>query len=145
MTSNVGSQMIQEYGTNSYEAMKKGVTEALRSVFKPEFLNRIDETIIFHNLRPDQIHKIVRIQLGHLNKRLADRNLTLEVSDEALNMLAEKGYDPIYGARPLKRAIQHYIENPLAMEILNGNILDDSLISAYVDGDKIRFAAARDE
>ncbi len=145
MTSNVGSQMIQEYGTNNYEAMKKGVTDALRSVFKPEFLNRIDETIIFHNLRPDQIHDIVNIQLGHLNKRLADRNLTLDLSDEALNLLAEKGYDPIYGARPLKRAIQHYIENPLAMEILNGNIMDDSLISAYVEGDEIRFASSHNE
>jgi ATP-dependent Clp protease ATP-binding subunit ClpB len=145
MTSNVGSQMIQDFGTNNYEAMKKGVTEALRSVFKPEFLNRIDETIIFHNLRADQIHDIVKIQLKHLNKRLADRKMSIELSDEALNLLAEKGYDPIYGARPLKRAIQHYIENPLAMEILNGNILDGSLISAYVDGDEIRFAASQDE
>lgn len=145
MTSNVGSQMIQEYGTRDYESMKKGVTEALRTMFKPEFLNRIDETVIFHNLTPDQIHDIVKIQLKRLNKRLAARNLSLELSDDALNLLAQKGYDPIYGARPLKRAIQHHIENPLALEILNGHILDGSVISAYVDGDEIRFASSRNE
>ncbi|MBW1940394.1 MAG: ATP-dependent chaperone ClpB, partial [Deltaproteobacteria bacterium] len=122
MTSNIGSRWIQELGPSRREEMKSKVTEALRANFKPEFLNRIDETIIFENLTPDQIGFIVDIQIQRLKKRLDEKNINLVLSDDARALLAEKGYDPAYGARPLKRAIQHYMENPLAMEILNGDI-----------------------
>ncbi|MFH2064469.1 MAG: ATP-dependent chaperone ClpB [Pseudomonadota bacterium] len=122
MTSNIGSQYIQELGPSRREEMVKAVTAVLRQSFKPEFLNRIDETIIFHNLTRDQIVHIVDIQFQRLSKRLLEQNIDLELSDSAREFLAEKGYDPVYGARPLKRAIQHYIENPLSMEILKGSI-----------------------
>ncbi|MCD4777341.1 MAG: ATP-dependent chaperone ClpB, partial [Desulfobacterales bacterium] len=118
MTSNVGSNWIQELGAYDRKEMENRVTEALRAGFKPEFLNRIDEIIIFHNLTHEQLGKIVRIQIEKLLKRLEQRNVKLELSDSAVRLLAEKGYDPVYGARPLKRAIQKYIENPLAVEIL---------------------------
>ncbi|MDM8552961.1 ATP-dependent chaperone ClpB [Desulfobacterales bacterium HSG2] len=139
MTSNVGSQWIQEFGVSQREEMEKGVTEALRANFKPEFLNRIDETIIFQNLTPDQIGDIVEIQMKRLRNRLADRKITLALSEEATALLAEKGYDRIFGARPLKRAIQKYIENPLSMEILKGNIPDGTALRADVQGEEILF------
>ena len=142
MTSNVGSRFIQELGGIRREEMAQKVTEALRAQFKPEFLNRIDETIIFHNLRPDQISAIVDIQMQRLKKRLLDQKINLTLSDEARDFLADKGYDPAYGARPLKRAIQQYIENPLAMEILNGHIAPGSLIEAQVNDGKIVFTRA---
>ncbi len=132
MTSNVGSQWIRELGSNRDE-MEKRVMEALRAGFKPEFLNRIDETIIFESLTREQIVDIVEIQMRRLAKRLSDQNLTLDLTDDAKRFLAEKGYDPVYGARPLKRAIQKYIENPLSMEILKGNILEGARIIADVN------------
>ncbi|MDJ0811603.1 MAG: ATP-dependent chaperone ClpB, partial [Desulfobacterales bacterium] len=116
MTSNVGSQMIQELAGRNQAEMERRVLEALRAGFKPEFLNRIDETIIFMGLEPEQIAAIVDIQMQHLAGRLAARRMTLELGDAARDFLARKGYDRIYGARPLKRAIQQHIENPLAME-----------------------------
>jgi ATP-dependent Clp protease ATP-binding subunit ClpB len=131
MTSNVGSQWIQELGDRRDE-MEKRVTEALRSGFKPEFLNRIDETIIFENLTREQIVYIVDIQMKRLAERLLAQNLTLELTDDAKALLAEKGYDPVYGARPLKRAIQKYIENPLSMEILKGKIPEGANVKADV-------------
>jgi ATP-dependent Clp protease ATP-binding subunit ClpB len=124
MTSNVGSHWIQELGSDQRAEMERRVTEALRAQFKPEFLNRIDETIIFLNLTADQIGAIVDIQMKRLAHRLAERKITLHLSDSARQLLVDKGFDPIYGARPLKRAIQQYIENPLAMEILKGAIAD---------------------
>ncbi len=139
MTSNIGSQWIQELAGTKRDEMEKRVTEALRAHFKPEFLNRIDETIIFQNLTLEQIVEIVTIQVKKLSSRLADRNIELILSNQALTFIAEKGYDPIYGARPLKRVIQHYIENPLSMDILKGNILDGTRVSAEVDGDQIVF------
>ena len=139
MTSNVGSQWIQELKSNERQELEKRVMESLQAQFKPEFLNRIDETIIFHNLTPDQIGAIVEIQLGRLKKRLDAKNITLELSREAKSFLGKKGYDPVYGARPLKRAIQKYIENPLAMSILNGNIKEDSKMVAIVKDDEIEF------
>jgi ATP-dependent Clp protease ATP-binding subunit ClpB len=139
MTSNIGSQWIQELAGTKRDEMEKRVTEALRAHFKPEFLNRIDETIIFQNLTLEQIVEIVTIQVKKLSSRLADRNIELILSNQALTFIAEKGYDPIYGARPLKRVIQHYIENPLSMDILKGNILDGTRVSADVDGDQIAF------
>jgi ATP-dependent Clp protease ATP-binding subunit ClpB len=139
MTSNVGSRWIQELDGSSRDEMEDKVTEALRASFKPEFLNRIDEIIIFHNLTEAQIGDIVDIQMKRLESRLAEMNMTLQLSDNARSFLAEKGFDRVYGARPLKRAIQKYIENPLSMEILQGNISEGTTVSADVDGDQIVF------
>jgi ATP-dependent Clp protease ATP-binding subunit ClpB len=139
MTSNVGSQVIQELGGRNREEMEHRVTEALRAGFKPEFLNRIDETIIFLNLEPDQIGKIVEIQMARLADRLAEQNIELILSDSARDLIARQGYDPIYGARPLKRVIQRQIENPLAMEILEGKILEGAKLSAEAEGERIVF------
>ena len=139
MTSNVGSHLIQELSGGSREEMEEKVLQVLRANFKPEFLNRIDETIIFQNLTHAQIRQIVDIQLHRLEKRLADRDIHLTLSDAAKDLLAEKGFDPVYGARPLKRVIQQYIENPLSMEILKGGIPESSEITAEADGEKIVF------
>jgi ATP-dependent Clp protease ATP-binding subunit ClpB len=139
MTSNVGSRWIQELATSSREEMEDRVTEALRASFKPEFLNRIDEIIIFHNLTQEQIGDIVDIQMKRLELRLAEMNMELVLSDNARAFLAEKGFDQIYGARPLKRAIQRFIENPLSMEILQGSILEGTKLKADVEGDRIVF------
>jgi ATP-dependent Clp protease ATP-binding subunit ClpB len=139
MTSNVGSQMIQNLADSDRAEMERRVMEALRASFKPEFLNRIDETIIFLGLQPGQIAAIVDIQMQHLAKRLADRHITLELSAAARDFLAEKGYDRVYGARPLKRAIQQYIENPLAMELLKGSFGEGTRLRAEREGDRIVF------
>jgi len=139
MTSNVGSQWIQELGTHDRDEMKARVTEALRANFKPEFLNRIDETIIFHNLTPEQIVDIVEIQIKRLAERLAENKIDFSLSESIKSLLAEKGYDANFGARPLKRAIQKYIENPLAMEILEGKIKEGTNIKADMEGDRIVF------
>ncbi|MFW5989729.1 MAG: AAA family ATPase, partial [Desulfosudaceae bacterium] len=140
MTSNIGSQMIQEMSGADPEAIKEQLEEVLRKNFRPEFLNRVDETIIFHNLDRDQIAKIVDIQVERLSCRTADRSIELILSDEARVFLANRGYDPVYGARPLKRAIQKYLENPLAMEILKGNIPENSIVNATVADDTIEFS-----
>ena len=139
MTSNIGSKWIQELAASDREELENRVTEALRAHFKPEFLNRIDETIIFKNLTLKQLSEIVEIQVKKLRDRLADRHIDLMLSEPAMSFIAEKGYDPIYGARPLKRVIQQYIENPLSMDILKGNILDGSRVNTEVDGDRIVF------
>lgn len=141
MTSNVGSQWIQELGSSNREEMERRITETLRATFKPEFLNRIDETIIFHNLTQDQIGEIVDIQIQRLGKRLKERNIELVLSDSARSFIADKGYEPAYGARPLKRAIQKYIENPLSMEILEGRVHDGAHVLAEADGDGIVFTS----
>ena len=140
MTSNVGSQYIQELGVRDREEMERRVMGALRSTFKPEFLNRIDEIIIFHNLSPEQIGAIVAIQVERLCKRLQERKIELQLSDAAQRLLASRGFDPLYGARPLKRAIQQLIENPLALEILKGRFPENSTVLAEVEGDRITFA-----
>jgi len=140
MTSNIGSQWIQELDGSRREEMKSRVLEALRASFKPEFLNRIDEIIIFQNLQPDQIRKIVEIQMRQLVKRLSDQHIRIELSEAAASFLATKGYDPVYGARPLKRAIQHYIQNPLAMQILKGDIREGMNVRAEKEGDQIVFS-----
>jgi ATP-dependent Clp protease ATP-binding subunit ClpB len=141
MTSNVGSQWIQELGGSGHEEMKARVMEALRANFKPEFLNRIDETVIFHNLTPEQISEIVDFQIDRLGARLAERSIELVLSDGAKQFIAQKGYDPVYGARPLKRVIQKYIENELSMEILKGNIGEGDRISAESRDGTIVFRA----
>ncbi|MBW1677310.1 MAG: AAA family ATPase [Deltaproteobacteria bacterium] len=139
MTSNVGSHWIQELGAGEREEMEKRVMEALRAGFKPEFLNRIDDIIIFHNLTHEQLNAIVDIQLRVLQKRLEDQHITLELSDAAKTLLAREGFDSTYGARPLKRAIQKHIENPLAMEILQGNLGEGANIMADANEGKIVF------
>jgi len=139
MTSNVGSQWIQELGSDQRTEMERRVTEALRAQFKPEFLNRVDETIIFFNLSADQIGAIVDIQMQRLTKRLADRKISLHLTTGARQLLVDKGFDPIYGARPLKRAIQQYIENPLAMEILKGAIVDGTSLEAREENGSMTF------
>ncbi len=144
MTSNVGSQWIQELGSDQRTEMERRVTEALRAQFKPEFLNRIDETIIFYNLSADQIGAIVDIQMRRLAKRLADRKITLHLTASARQLLVDKGFDPIYGARPLKRAIQQYIENPLAMEILKGAIADGTTLEVLEENGGMAFKILAD-
>jgi ATP-dependent Clp protease ATP-binding subunit ClpB len=139
MTSNVGSQWIQELGISRRDEMEERVMEALKASFKPEFLNRIDETIIFHNLSPEQIGEIVKIQIKRLEARLAEKNIELVLSDDAIKLIVDKGYDPVYGARPLKRAIQKYLENPLSIEILKGEFHEGSTVKAKVKEDKIVF------
>jgi ATP-dependent Clp protease ATP-binding subunit ClpB len=139
MTSNVGSRWIQEPDASRREEMESRITDALRAQFKPEFLNRIDEIIIFDSLTQEQIGEIVDIQVKRLGSRLAQMNMSLILSADARDFLAEKGFDQIYGARPLKRAIQKYIENPLSMEILQGNISEGTKIKADVKNDQIVF------
>jgi ATP-dependent Clp protease ATP-binding subunit ClpB len=114
--------------------------DALRATFKPEFLNRIDEIIIFRSLTPEQIGAIVEIQLERLARRLAERKITLRLSDAAKRVIGRRGFDPVYGARPLKRAIQQSIESPLAVEILKGRFPEGSEILADADGERITFA-----
>jgi ATP-dependent Clp protease ATP-binding subunit ClpB len=113
--------------------------EALRFHFRPEFLNRLDDIIIFHALNKEDIKKIVDIQIGRLNRRLAESRLTLNLSIQARDLLADEGFDPAYGARPLKRSIQRLIENPLASEILSGKFSPDDTIEVAVAGDHFKF------
>jgi ATP-dependent Clp protease ATP-binding subunit ClpB len=146
MTSNVGSQWIHELGSpRDRPEMERRVMDALRSTFKPEFLNRIDEIIIFQNLTPEQIGAIVEIQVERLRRRLADRKIDLYLTESAMKLLGRKGYDPVYGARPLKRAIQQHIENPLALEILKGRFPEDSRVRADAIGDRIIFEKEDDQ
>ena len=139
MTSNIGSTEISEFAGKNEEAMRNSVMEAMRFHFKPEFLNRLDDIIIFHALRKDDIKKIVDIQIGRLNKRLAESKLSVSLEPEARDMLGDEGFDPAYGARPLKRAIQRLIENPLASQILAGRFSPGQEISVKVSGDHFEF------
>ena len=146
MTSNIGSQHILEYqlkemtgGESAYAEMKESVMQALREHFRPEFLNRIDETVVFHALTQSELKQIVDIQLRILNKRLEDRKILLTASASACEWLAKTGYDPVYGARPLKRLIQKDIENPLALKLLQGDFADGDRISINSDGEKLEF------
>jgi ATP-dependent Clp protease ATP-binding subunit ClpB len=147
MTSNIGSHDIQEFAGRDEEAMRNRVMEALRLHFKPEFLNRLDDIVLFHALDKEQIKDIVKIQISRLNKRLMDNNIKLELSPEAADMLADEGYDPAYGARPLKRSIQRLVENPLAREILANNFKAGDVIRATVKDGQMVFerAGAMDE
>jgi ATP-dependent Clp protease ATP-binding subunit ClpA len=140
MTSNIGSRAIFEYGTTDRKEMERKVHEALKDNFKPEFINRIDETIIFDSLSKEQLRDIVKIQVEFLNKRLSEKNMAISFTDEALLFLASEGYDPAFGARPLKRAIQKNIENPLAMEILKGSFTGKKEISVDYIENKIIFS-----
>ena len=137
MTSNIGSHRILEYRGSfegdSYERMKQAVLEEMRSNFRPEFLNRVDEIIVFHSLSEEHLKRIVEIQLGHLRARLADRHIEIELTDAARTHLVRSGYDPTYGARPLKRAIQKEIETPLARLVLSGKVRDGQTIDVDID------------
>ncbi len=135
MTSNIGSQHIVDLAPDAEEEMRQRVMDALRSHFKPEFLNRIDDVVIYHALREEQIAHILEIQLGHLRDRLAERRIQIEVSGEARAFLARRGYDPQYGARPLKRLIQRYVQDPLAMRILEGGFPEGSVVGVELAGD----------
>jgi ATP-dependent Clp protease ATP-binding subunit ClpB len=136
MTSNLGSQLIQEMaGEEHYDDMKSAVLEVVGRHFRPEFINRLDEIVVFHPLGKEQIRRIADIQIGYLRRRLGDREIGLEVSPAALDLLGEAGFDPVYGARPLKRAIRSQLENPLAQEILAGRFGPGDIVRVdAVDG-----------
>ncbi|WP_299733142.1 ATP-dependent chaperone ClpB [uncultured Endozoicomonas sp.] len=144
MTSNLGSDLIQTFqnkdGETNFEDLKETLVEVVGTHFRPEFVNRIDEVVVFHPLAASQIKAIASIQLANLDRRLAENNLKLELSDEALDQLAEVGFDPVYGARPLKRAIQRSIENPLAEAILSGQYKPGDTIKVSVKDDSLLFS-----
>ena len=139
MTSNVGSLFIQEMGGKESGEMEKRVMDLLRATFKPEFLNRIDEIVIFNSLGPEEIKEIVGIQIGLLSKRLEASKISLKLTDKAEEFLANTGFDPVYGARPLKRAIQHYIQDPLAVKILDGSVKEGDDVAMDVRDGKVVF------
>lgn len=140
MTSNLGSDIIQELaGEALYPVMKAAVMEKVSQNFRPEFINRIDEAVVFHPLGREQIRAISGIQIELLRKRLLEREIGFEITDEAMDLLGEAGFDPVYGARPMKRAIQQQLENPLAQEILAGNFAAGDTIKVNVDNEGLRF------
>ena len=143
MTSNLGSQMIQEMaGEDNYDEMKSAVMDVVGTHFRPEFINRVDDVVVFHPLSREHIRLIVDIQLNYLHDRLADRDMRINLSEAAMDKLADAGFDPVYGARPLKRAIQHQIENPLAQEILQGKFKPGDVIDVGVEDDHLEFQNA---
>jgi ATP-dependent Clp protease ATP-binding subunit ClpB len=145
MTSNLGSQVIQEMaGEGNYTRMKSAVMEIVQQHFRPEFINRVDDIVVFHPLGTEQIRSIVEIQLGYLRRRLLDRNMELDLDDKARDLIGEAGFDPVYGARPLKRAIQQQIENPLAQRILRNEFLPGDRIRVTVRGSELVFEKKRD-
>jgi ATP-dependent Clp protease ATP-binding subunit ClpB len=146
MTSNLGSHRILEYRGSfegrDYERMKEAVLEELRRGFRPEFLNRVDEIIVFHALTEDQLTRIVDIQLARLRQRLSERRITIELTDAAKRLLVRSGYEPSFGARPLKRAIQRELETPLARKILAGDIRDGERVRVDAREGALAFAPA---
>ncbi|MCX7593617.1 MAG: ATP-dependent chaperone ClpB [Fischerella sp.] len=141
MTSNIGSQFILDVAGDEsrYDEMRHRVMEAMRNSFRPEFLNRIDEIIIFHSLQKDQLREIVQLQVERLRQRLSDRKMSLKLSDTALDFLADVGYDPVYGARPLKRAIQRELETPIAKAILRGEFNDGDTVFVDTENERLSF------
>jgi ATP-dependent Clp protease ATP-binding subunit ClpB len=140
MTSNLGSDVIQQLsGEERYEEMKSAVMDVVRVAFRPEFINRLDDIVVFHPLRREQIRAIARIQIRYLQQRLAERDMRLEVSETALDHLGEAGFDPVYGARPLKRAIRAQLENPLAQEILAGKFSPGDIIDVEIRDGRLEF------
>jgi ATP-dependent Clp protease ATP-binding subunit ClpB len=140
MTSNLGSQMIQTMAGDDYQVIKLAVMGEVKTHFRPEFINRIDEVVVFHALGEAHVKSIASIQLKNLAARLAQMEMQLDVSDAALGEIANAGFDPIYGARPLKRAIQSEIENPLAKEILNGNFVAKDTVRVDYKGGRMQFS-----
>ena len=148
MTSNLGSQYILELGAKDRKEMERRVNAALRDAFKPEFLNRVDETIIFNNLGREEIKSIVEIQLKRLRRNLAGRKMALEITERAKALIADSGFDPVYGARPLKRTIQRLIQDPLAVKILAGEFKEGDRVKVDSQGGELIFihgAAAEEE
>lgn len=139
MTSNLGSALIQEFSGSNYAKMKEAVMEVVAKHFRPEFINRIDEAVVFHALGKEQIENIANVQIELIKKRLIEKDFQLNVSKDALDFIAERGYDPVYGARPLKRAIQQLVENPLAQDILGGKFKPGSTIEVKKSKDKLQF------
>jgi ATP-dependent Clp protease ATP-binding subunit ClpB len=139
MTSNLGSDLIQEFKGEDYEIMKKAVMEVVGAHFRPEFINRIDESVVFHPLKRDQIQNIAKIQISHIERRLSEKDYKLDLVNGSLEFLANAGYDPVYGARPLKRAIQQYLENPLAEDILSGKFIPGDNIKVKKGEGKLLF------
>ena len=149
MTSNLGSQKIQELSTNrtksddNYAEMKNAVMETVSDHFRPEFINRIDELVVFHPLAQEEIREIAGIQFEYLRNRLSERQMDIELSEAALDKLGEAGFDPVYGARPLKRAIQQQVENPLAQDILSGKFMAGDVIYVDVDNNTLIFTKSQ--
>src|SRR3984885_6627868 len=144
MTSNLGSQAIQELsGEGNYQRMKNAVMESVREHFRPEFINRVDDIVVFHPLGTTQIRAIVEIQLNYLRRRLLERDMELELDDKARDLIGEAGFDPVYGARPLKRAIQQQIENPLAQRILRNEFAPGDRVRVSVRGSELVFDKKR--
>jgi len=149
MTSNLGSQQIQELSSNAsssddkYSEMKSVVMETVSEHFRPEFINRIDEVVVFHPLGQEEIRSIASIQFQYLHARLADRQIGIELTEAALDKLGEAGFDPVYGARPLKRAIQQQVENPLAQDILSGKFMAGDVIYVDVENDALTFTKSQ--
>jgi ATP-dependent Clp protease ATP-binding subunit ClpB len=146
MTSNIGSQTILGYrggsDADAYEQMKREVLDALRVQFRPEFLNRVDETVVFRGLTREDLRRIIEIQLERLRSRLAERHIELVLSESAKDHLAATGYDPVYGARPLKRVLQREVETALARKILSGDLPDNSRVEIGVSGGELSFDVA---
>lgn len=145
MTSNLGSHKIQEMAGDEYEEIKSAVMDSVSQHFRPEFINRIDEIVVFHPLGQAQMAGIAEIQLQRLRDRLRERELDIELSDDAMSQLVNVGYDPVYGARPLKRAIQQEIENPLSLKLLAGDFVAGDIINVLVDEStgKLKFEKLR--
>ena len=143
MTSNLGGQLIQEMANRDFDEIRDAVMAVLRDHFKPEFLNRVDEIIVFRALTQEQLASIVDIQLRRLEKRLAERKIALIVTDAARKLLAERGWDPVYGARPLKRAIQRLVQDPLAMQMLEGKFVEGDIVEVGAKGGELVFSRAK--
>ena len=147
MTSNLGSREIQSAAENPHadRDIKKEVLQVLRDHFKPEFLNRIDDIVVFRQLDRDQIARIIDVQLEKLRRNLEDRGITIELDETARDLLVQEGYDPVYGARPLKRAIQSLVQNPLAVSLLKGDIAAGQTVRVSAENGEMRFTPAEGE
>jgi ATP-dependent Clp protease ATP-binding subunit ClpB len=143
MTSNLGGQLIQDMANRDFEDVRNAVLGVLREHFRPEFLNRIDEVIVFKQLTREQIKTIVDLQLTRLEKRLAERKVSLVVTDAAKDLLAERGWDPVYGARPLKRTIQRLVQDPLALRLLEGEFKEGDNVRVDAEDGELRFEKAQ--
>jgi ATP-dependent Clp protease ATP-binding subunit ClpB len=143
MTSNLGGQLIQEMSNRPFEEVREAVFAILRDQFRPEFLNRVDEIIVFKSLTQEQLGAIVDIQLERLQKRLGERKISIVVTEAARKLLIERGWDPVYGARPLKRAIQRMVQDPLAMMLLEGKFSDGDAVEVDAQGGELVFAKAK--
>ncbi|MFH1865167.1 MAG: AAA family ATPase, partial [Candidatus Eisenbacteria bacterium] len=143
MTSNVGSEWISELGGSDEDEMRRRVMDALRAQFRPEFLNRIDDTVIFRSLSLDEIKEIVDIQVRHLRDLLRGRKMDVELTDAARDTIAREGFDPVYGARPLKRALQREVQNPLAVRILEGEFKEGDTVLVDAKNGKVAFSVKR--